>query len=166
MKALDQITLALSVNGASHAVTVSPFATLAETLRETLHLTGTKIGCEAGDCGACTVLIDNEQVCACLVPTIQADGHAITTIESSGDSTVTIGSFASSPLRGEDSTARFSSFTKIDLAVRGGGDSAPRASCPITPTPALPPQGGGRENHREIEPVAPSKSKRAAADAR
>ena len=78
---LDQVTLALSVNGVSHAVTVSPFATLAETLREHLHFTGTKIGCEAGDCGACTVLLDNEQVCACLVPTIQADGHSITTIE-------------------------------------------------------------------------------------
>jgi aldehyde oxidoreductase len=84
MKATDKITLTLSVNGLSHAVTVAPFTTLAETLREELHLTGTKIGCEAGDCGACTVLINNEQVCACLVPTVQADGHAITTIESSG----------------------------------------------------------------------------------
>jgi aldehyde oxidoreductase len=84
MTAIDKITLDLSVNGISHAVTVAPFTSLAETLRENLHLTGTKIGCEAGDCGACTVLIDDEQVCACLVPTVQADGHAITTIEGSG----------------------------------------------------------------------------------
>ena len=51
-----------------------PFASLADTLRERLRLTGTKIGCEAGDCGACTVLLDGEQVCACLVPTAQAEG--------------------------------------------------------------------------------------------
>jgi aldehyde oxidoreductase len=89
MTAMKKVTLVLSVNGISHAVTVSPFATLAETLRETLHLTGTKIGCDAGDCGACTVLLDDEQVCACLLPTVQADGHAITTIEGAGPAGLT-----------------------------------------------------------------------------
>jgi CO/xanthine dehydrogenase Mo-binding subunit/aerobic-type carbon monoxide dehydrogenase small subunit (CoxS/CutS family) len=73
----------LIVNGEPRTVEAPPFATLADTLREGLHLTGTKVGCEAGDCGACTVLLDGEQVCACLVPTAQADGRAVTTIEGS-----------------------------------------------------------------------------------
>ncbi|WP_439573154.1 molybdopterin-dependent oxidoreductase [Phreatobacter sp.] len=74
-------TLTLSVNGADRPVAANPFASLADTLREGLGLTGTKIGCDAGDCGACTVLMDGEQVCACLVATAQAEGRAITTIE-------------------------------------------------------------------------------------
>src|SRR3989304_8227430 len=55
--------------------------TLARTLRETLGLTGTKIGCNHGECGACTVLIDGEPVCSCMVLTIECDGKNITTIE-------------------------------------------------------------------------------------
>lgn len=74
-------TLTLTVNGAGHQVAAQPFASLADTLREGLGLTGTKIGCDAGDCGACTVLIDGEQACACLVSTAQAEGRAVTTIE-------------------------------------------------------------------------------------
>ena len=70
-----------AVNGESRTVRASPFASLADTLREGLGLTGTKIGCEAGDCGACTVLLDGEQVCACLVPTAQAAGRSVATIE-------------------------------------------------------------------------------------
>ncbi|MCZ0733709.1 molybdopterin-dependent oxidoreductase [Phreatobacter sp. AB_2022a] len=75
------VTLTLTVNGKACQLTAPPFAPLADTLRERLHLTGTKIGCDAGDCGACTVLIDGEQTCACLVTTAQAEGRAITTIE-------------------------------------------------------------------------------------
>jgi CO/xanthine dehydrogenase Mo-binding subunit/aerobic-type carbon monoxide dehydrogenase small subunit (CoxS/CutS family) len=74
-------TLTLTVNGIGHQVAAQPFASLADTLREGLGLTGTKIGCDAGDCGACTVLMDGEQACACLVSTAQAEGRAITTIE-------------------------------------------------------------------------------------
>jgi aldehyde oxidoreductase len=95
LTAIEKIDLTLSVNGISHAVTVSPFATLADTLREELYLTGTKIGCDAGDCGACTVLLDTEQVCACLVPTIQAADHAITTIENLSDGNLIIGNVTS-----------------------------------------------------------------------
>ncbi|MBD0271098.1 MAG: molybdopterin-dependent oxidoreductase [Acetobacteraceae bacterium] len=76
-------TFTFAVNGESRSVEAPPFASLADTLRERLGLTGTKVGCEAGDCGACTVLLDGEQVCACLVPTAQAAGRAVTTIEGS-----------------------------------------------------------------------------------
>src|SRR5687768_11564584 len=76
-----EVAIGLTVNGHHHALNVPPFATLAETLRDRLGLTGTKIGCDAGDCGACTVLLDGRQVCACLVATAQADGADIVTIE-------------------------------------------------------------------------------------
>ncbi|GAA0588832.1 molybdopterin-dependent oxidoreductase [Craurococcus roseus] len=76
-------TFTFVVNGEGRTVQALPFASLADTLRERLGLTGTKVGCEAGDCGACTVLLDGEQVCACLVPTAQAEGRAVTTIEGS-----------------------------------------------------------------------------------
>jgi aldehyde oxidoreductase len=76
-----EVTVGLTVNGQYHSLNAPPFATLAETLRDRLGLTGTKIGCDAGDCGACTVLLDGRQVCACLVATAQADGGDIITIE-------------------------------------------------------------------------------------
>ena len=73
--------ITLTVNGTRHQVAAEPFAPLSDTLRERLGLTGTKEGCNAGDCGACTVLMDGAQVCACLVSTAQAEGAAITTVE-------------------------------------------------------------------------------------
>jgi aldehyde oxidoreductase len=76
-----EVAIGLTVNGHHHELNVPPFASLAETLRDRLGLTGTKIGCDAGDCGACTVLLDGRQVCACLVATAQADGADIVTIE-------------------------------------------------------------------------------------
>ncbi len=69
------------LNGAPASTEAHPFTPLATTLRDGFGLTGTKVGCEAGDCGACTVLIDGAQACACLVPTGQAEGARITTIE-------------------------------------------------------------------------------------
>ncbi len=72
----------ISVNGKSTTVCVPPTKRLSEVLREDLHLKGTKVGCNAGDCGACTVLIDNEQVCSCLTPLVQAVGRKIETVES------------------------------------------------------------------------------------
>jgi len=76
-----QATLSFSVNGRVVSITASPLARLSSILREELGLTGTKVGCDAGDCGACTVLLDGEPVCACLVATAQAQGCEVTTVE-------------------------------------------------------------------------------------
>ncbi|MBE7555010.1 MAG: (2Fe-2S)-binding protein [Anaerolineales bacterium] len=73
--------LHLQVNGETHEVYTSVHKSLLEVLREDLNLTGTKHGCELGECGACTVLLDGEPVLACLVLPIEIQGQAITTIE-------------------------------------------------------------------------------------
>lgn len=71
----------LNVNGNEYEAAVRPADILAEVLRRKLGLTGTKIGCENGDCGACTVLIDDWPVKSCLVLAVEAQGRSITTIE-------------------------------------------------------------------------------------
>jgi len=71
----------LTVNGQQTELRSPPVTRLAHALRDELGLTGTKVGCDAGDCGACTVLIDGEQVCACMVPVAQAEGRAVITVE-------------------------------------------------------------------------------------
>jgi aerobic-type carbon monoxide dehydrogenase small subunit (CoxS/CutS family) len=63
---------------------VKPFETLAETLRETLGLTGTKISCDEGACGACTVIMNGKAVPSCMILTVECDGSKITTIEGLG----------------------------------------------------------------------------------
>src|SRR5438105_9989847 len=73
--------LTFGVNGQSVSLVVSPAERLSRVLREGLGLTGTKIGCDAGDCGACTVLLDGEPVCACLVAAGQVAGCVVTTVE-------------------------------------------------------------------------------------
>lgn len=77
--------LTFTVNGSERRVDVAPQRRLSRVLREDLGLTGTKVGCDAGDCGACTVLLDGAQVCACLVPAAQADGGDIVTVEGLAD---------------------------------------------------------------------------------
>jgi xanthine dehydrogenase YagT iron-sulfur-binding subunit len=74
----------LIVNGAAHDVTAPSHETLLTTLRERLHLTGTKLVCGRGECGACTVLIGGVSVYACLTLTAACDGEPITTIEGLG----------------------------------------------------------------------------------
>ena len=71
----------LVVNGESYGVAIAPQRTLLEVLREDLDLTGTKHGCELGECGACTVLVDGEPRLSCLTLAIEAEGREITTVE-------------------------------------------------------------------------------------
>jgi carbon-monoxide dehydrogenase small subunit len=71
----------LTVNGRRRTVAVEPRRTLADCLREDLGLTGTNLGCEAGVCGACTVLVNGETARSCLMFAVQADGAAIQTVE-------------------------------------------------------------------------------------
>jgi xanthine dehydrogenase YagT iron-sulfur-binding subunit len=75
------VTINLLVNGFTRKVLVEPRWTLVYVLREALGLTGTKIGCERGECGACTVLIDGKPRYSCMTLAVEAEGHAITTIE-------------------------------------------------------------------------------------
>ena len=77
----DKISISFSLNGAAVSVETPPIKRLAHVIREELGLSGTKIGCDAGDCGACTVLLDGRQVCACMVPAGQADGREVITVE-------------------------------------------------------------------------------------
>jgi aerobic-type carbon monoxide dehydrogenase small subunit (CoxS/CutS family) len=74
----------INVNGETHEVMTKPWWTLARVLREQLGLTGTKISCETGNCGACTVLIDGKAVRSCLYPAMKARGKEILTIEGIG----------------------------------------------------------------------------------
>jgi CO/xanthine dehydrogenase Mo-binding subunit/aerobic-type carbon monoxide dehydrogenase small subunit (CoxS/CutS family) len=78
------LPLRFTVNGVEHALEIDGRRRLVDVLREDLGLTGTKVGCNAGDCGACTVRLDGEQVCACLVPVGQVDGRDVATVEGLG----------------------------------------------------------------------------------
>jgi xanthine dehydrogenase YagT iron-sulfur-binding subunit len=71
----------LSINGVRHELSVDPRVTLLDMLREHLHLTGTKKGCDHGQCGACTVLVNGERILSCLSLAVSHDGHKVTTIE-------------------------------------------------------------------------------------
>jgi len=73
--------ISFSANGNTVSLDVAPTQRLSSVLRDELRLTGTKVGCDAGDCGACTVLLDDEAVCACLVPAAQASGRSVRTVE-------------------------------------------------------------------------------------
>jgi aerobic-type carbon monoxide dehydrogenase small subunit (CoxS/CutS family) len=74
-------TIRLNLNGNAVDVLTAPSKRLSDVLRDDLGLTGTKIGCHAGDCGACTVLLDGEQVCACITPVGQCVDRVVTTVE-------------------------------------------------------------------------------------
>ena len=75
------LTVRMVVNGESHERAVPAHRTLADFLRRDLGLTGTKIGCDTGDCGACSVLLDGALVASCLVLAVEADGRQVQTVE-------------------------------------------------------------------------------------
>ncbi len=75
------VDVSLTVNGRTHAMRIEPRVTLLDALRERIGLTGTKKGCDMGQCGACTVLVDGRRVNSCLTLAVRAQGKPITTIE-------------------------------------------------------------------------------------
>jgi len=77
----EAVSVSLTINGAHHALMLDPRTTLLDLLREHLDLTGTKKGCDQGQCGACTVLIDGRRFNSCLTFAVMYDGAQITTIE-------------------------------------------------------------------------------------
>lgn len=76
--------MAITINGTPVEPPADARISLLDLMRERLHLTGTKVGCNQGACGACTVLIDGQRVLSCLTLAVQADGRAVTTIEGLG----------------------------------------------------------------------------------
>jgi carbon-monoxide dehydrogenase small subunit len=73
--------ISLTVNGDTYNLAVEAWRTLNEVLREDLNLTGTKLGCGSGDCGACTVIVDGKSVSSCLTLAVEMDGRQILTVE-------------------------------------------------------------------------------------
>jgi xanthine dehydrogenase YagT iron-sulfur-binding subunit len=80
-KVPDKIPVALTVNGAATQLNVAPWTTLLDALRDRLDLTGTKKGCDHGQCGACTVLVNGRRINSCLAFAVMNDGAEVTTIE-------------------------------------------------------------------------------------
>ena len=81
------VNILLRVNGSEHQIMIDPRTTLLDALRERLHLTGSKKGCDQGQCGACTVIIDGRRTTSCLTLAVMQEGHDITTIEGLGTPT-------------------------------------------------------------------------------
>jgi carbon-monoxide dehydrogenase small subunit len=81
MEKMTTQTLTLKLNGEEVTVQVKPSALLVEVLRDELELTGTKVACGEGECGACTVLLDGVPVNSCLVPALKAQGREVMTVE-------------------------------------------------------------------------------------
>ena len=80
----DAVRVSLTVNGRTHTADVEPRLLLVHFLRDTLGLTGTHVGCDTSNCGACTCHVDGEAVKSCTVLAVQADGSEVTTIEGIG----------------------------------------------------------------------------------
>jgi carbon-monoxide dehydrogenase small subunit len=76
----------VTINGDNYEIAVEPWKTLNEVLRDQLNLTGTKLGCGTGDCGACTVLLDGKSISSCLTLAVEVDGRSVETIEGLAES--------------------------------------------------------------------------------
>jgi carbon-monoxide dehydrogenase small subunit len=85
---MKSICVNAAVNGDATQFLCDPGASLLDVLRDTLGLTGTKEGCASGDCGACTVVLDGEMVCSCLVLAAEAEGRSVATIEGVAEGSV------------------------------------------------------------------------------
>ena len=83
-KPIERIPITLTINGEEHRLEVEPWTSLLDLLREQLHLTGTKKGCDHGQCGACTVIVDGKSMNSCLALAVSRDGASVTTIEGIG----------------------------------------------------------------------------------
>jgi xanthine dehydrogenase YagT iron-sulfur-binding subunit len=81
IRTAEQVAVALTVNGIETRLEVAPWTTLLDALRDHLDLTGTKKGCDHGQCGACTVLVDGWRIVSCLTLAVMRDGASVTTIE-------------------------------------------------------------------------------------
>lgn len=81
----ENVAVTLEINGQSHQLSLDPRVTLLDLLRERLDLTGTKKGCDYGQCGACTVHVDGQRVNACLTLAVTLEGRQVTTIEGLSD---------------------------------------------------------------------------------
>ena len=82
---MSKIHVTTTINGDETEFLCEPEETLLDVLRETLHLTGSKEGCASGDCGACSVMVDDRLVCSCLVLGVEAQGRDVETIENMAD---------------------------------------------------------------------------------
>jgi xanthine dehydrogenase YagT iron-sulfur-binding subunit len=83
-ESIPPVNVRLRVNGTEHALLLDPRTTLLDALRERLRLTGSKKGCDQGQCGACTIIIDGRRTTSCLTLAVMQEGHEITTIEGLG----------------------------------------------------------------------------------
>jgi xanthine dehydrogenase YagT iron-sulfur-binding subunit len=81
LAAPERMRVSLSVNGVGTQLSLAPWTTLLDALRDHLHLTSTKKGCDHGQCGACTVLVDGRRIVSCLTLAVMQDGASVTTIE-------------------------------------------------------------------------------------
>ncbi len=117
--------LSLKVNGKAETLELDTRTTLLDTLREHLHLTGTKKGCDHGQCGACTVLVDGVRINSCLTLAVMHDGDSVTTIEGLG-----------TPDKLHPMQSAFVAMTVINAAIARPARSAPRWRCSTRSRPA------------------------------
>jgi carbon-monoxide dehydrogenase small subunit len=115
---LNKMAVQATINGESTAFLCSPGQVLAEVLRDELDLIGTKIGCNTGDCGACSVLLDGRLVCSCLVLAAEVEGKSVQTVEGIADA---------SPGATETVRARWLTVRHLHTRRSGRGEGAPRA---------------------------------------